>query len=99
MSTLVSNEVILEPADNKRLSSLCGPFDDNIKQIERRLGVEISYRNNAFKVLGDALQANGAIELLKLLYIETQPVKGVVQQLEPDPGSPGYSGSSLPGKI
>ena len=84
MSTRVSNEVILEPADNKRLSSLCGPFDDNIKQIERRLGVEISYRNNAFKVLGDALQANGAIELLKLLYIETQPVKGVVQQLEPD---------------
>ncbi|MBU3022563.1 PhoH family protein [Aestuariibacter sp. A3R04] len=84
MSTLVSNEVILEPADNKRLSSLCGPFDDNIKQIERRLGVEISYRNNAFKVLGDALQANGATELLKLLYIETQPVKGVVPQLEPD---------------
>ena len=84
MSTLVSNEVILEPADNKRLSSLCGPFDDNIKQIERRLGVEISYRNNEFKILGEALQANGAAELLKLLYIETQPVKGLVPQLEPE---------------
>ncbi len=84
MSTLVSNEVTLEPADNKRLSSLCGPFDDNIKQIERRLGVEISYRNNEFKVLGEALQANGAAELLKLLYIETQPVKGLVPQLEPE---------------
>jgi len=84
LSTLVSNEVILEPADNKRLSSLCGPFDDNIKQIERRLGVEISYRNNEFKILGEALQANGAAELLKLLYIETQPVKGLVPQLEPE---------------
>ncbi|MBU2978861.1 PhoH family protein [Alteromonas sp. C1M14] len=83
MSTLVSNEVILEPVDNKRLSSLCGPFDDNIKQIERRLGVEISYRNNTFKVLGDPLQAKGAVELLKLLYIETQPVKGLIPQLDP----------------
>lgn len=81
MSNLVSNEILLEPEDNKRISSLCGPFDDNIKQIERRLGVEITYRNNAFKVLGEPQQANGASELLKLLYIETQPVKGVIPQL------------------
>ena len=81
MSTLVSNEFDLEPADSKRLSSLCGPFDDNIKQIERRLGVEITYRNNAFKVLGEPHQTNGAIELLKLLYIETQPVKGRIPEL------------------
>lgn len=84
MSTLVSNEIILEPEDHKRLSSLCGPFDDNIKQIERRLGVEITYRNNAFKVLGEPLQASGAGELLKLLYIETQPVKGVIPELPPE---------------
>lgn len=84
MSTLVSNELQLEPSDNKRLSSLCGPFDDNIKQIERRLGVEISYRNNEFKVLGAPLQAGGVVELLKLLYIETQPVKGQIPILEPD---------------
>ncbi|MCV2885940.1 PhoH family protein [Aestuariibacter sp. AA17] len=84
MSNVISNEVVLEPADNKRLSSLVGPFDDNIKQIERRLGVEISYRDNAFKIMGKAQQANGAIELLKLLYIETQPVKGQVPELEPE---------------
>ncbi|MCU7553816.1 PhoH family protein [Alteromonas sp. ASW11-19] len=84
MSTLVSNDIILEPEDHKRLSSLCGPFDDNIKQIERRLGVEITYRNNAFKVLGEPLQASGAGELLKLLYIETQPVKGVIPDLAPE---------------
>ncbi|MCB4436650.1 PhoH family protein [Alteromonas sp. McT4-15] len=82
MSTLVSNEFDLEPADTKRLSSLCGPFDDNIKQIERRLGVEITYRNNAFKVLGEPQQIKSASELLKLLYIETQPIKGRVPDLE-----------------
>ncbi|WP_137167414.1 PhoH family protein [Salinimonas lutimaris] len=84
MSNLVSNEFVLEPADNKRLSVLCGPFDDNIKQIERRLGVEITYRNNAFKVLGDSLQAVGAAELLKQLYVETQPVKGQPAELTPE---------------
>ena len=84
MSTLVSNEVYLEPSDNKRLSSLCGPLDDNIKQIERRLGVEITYRNNEFKIIGESMQTNGAAELLKLLYIETQPMKGKIHILEPE---------------
>ncbi|HAO2062269.1 PhoH family protein, partial [Escherichia coli] len=30
-----TREITLEPADNARLLSLCGPFDDNIKQLER----------------------------------------------------------------
>ncbi len=84
MSKIVSNQIVLEPQDTKRLSSLCGPFDDNLKQIERRLGVEINYRNNQFSVHGDPQQANGASELLKLLYIETQPVKGSIPILEPN---------------
>lgn len=79
---LVSNELVLEPNDHKRLSSLCGPFDDNIKQIERRLGVEISYRDNLFKVMGKAQQTMATAELLKLLYIETQPVKGQIPDLD-----------------
>ncbi|MBQ4796940.1 PhoH family protein, partial [Pectobacterium versatile] len=45
-------EIALEPADNKRLLSLCGPFDDNIKQLERRLGIEINHRDNNFKLMG-----------------------------------------------
>jgi phosphate starvation-inducible PhoH-like protein len=82
VSNLTSNDIVLEPEDSKRLASLCGPFDDNIRQIERRLGVEITYRNNQFKILGDPLRAAGAGELLKLLYIETQVVKGRVPELE-----------------
>ena len=84
MSKLTSNEILLEPSDNKRLASLCGPFDDNIKQIERRLGVEITYRSNEFKVTGQAQQSSGAAQLLKLLYIETQPVRGEIPDLESD---------------
>ena len=64
MSNLESNELVLE-ADNKRLASLCGPFDNNIKHLERRLGVEITYRNNHFKILGENQASHVAIDLLK----------------------------------
>ncbi|WP_349919108.1 PhoH family protein [Aeromonas veronii] len=66
----------LEPADNQRLASLCGPFDDNLKQLERRLGVEISYRDNHFQLLGKQAQIDAAAVILKHLYVETQPLKG-----------------------
>ena len=44
--------MVLEPADNKRLANLCGQFDEHLRQIERRLGVEIASRGNAFRVTG-----------------------------------------------
>jgi phosphate starvation-inducible PhoH-like protein len=44
--------VVLEPADNNRLANLCGQFDEHLRQIERRLGVEIASRGNAFRVTG-----------------------------------------------
>ena len=81
---LITKEVTLEPVDNRRLSSLCGPFDDNIKQLERRLGVEMNHNNGFFKVVGKELQVDIAINLLRDLYIETQPVKGEFPELEPD---------------
>lgn len=74
----------LEPADNRRLSSLCGPFDDNIKQLERRIGVEISYRDNHFQIVGIPRNCLTANNLLKELYIETQPIKGSTPDLEPE---------------
>ncbi len=75
----------LEPADSQRLASLCGPFDDNIKQIERRLGVEIIYRNHHFQIVGKTAQAEAVMELLKRLYVETQPVRGQkIVDLTPD---------------
>jgi phosphate starvation-inducible PhoH-like protein len=71
----------LSPVDNARQANLCGPMDDNLKTIERRLGVKISYRGNAFKVVGSNTHANAVVKLLKNLYLETQTVKGDEQDL------------------
>ena len=81
-SQLESIEVFLEPADSFRLASLCGPFDDNIKQIERRLGVEITYRDNQFKITGKKDVIVPVAGLLRDLYVETQIVKGKASELD-----------------
>ena len=39
-----SVDITLEPADNERLAALCGQFDQNLHQLEERLGVEINSR-------------------------------------------------------
>jgi phosphate starvation-inducible PhoH-like protein len=66
----------LEPQDSDRLAVLCGPFDDNIKQIERRLGLEIVYKDAHFQIIGEHRYAQACNDLLKELYIETQLIKG-----------------------
>lgn len=77
-------EFQLEPADSKRLASLFGPFDDNLRQLERRLGLEITYRNQHITLVGLPNQAKAGETILKRLYVETQPVKGSgVPSLEP----------------
>lgn len=48
----ISQEFILEPADNSRLANLCGQFDEHLRQIERRLNVEIASRGNHFRITG-----------------------------------------------
>lgn len=69
-------EFNLEPINNERQINLCGPMDDNLKTIERRLGVKISYRGNEFRVLGSPVNCEAVVKLLKNLYIETDTVKG-----------------------
>ena len=81
---LTTLNLYLEPSDTHRLASLCGPFDDNIKQLERRIGVEITYRNNHFQIVGQARNCLTINNLLKTLYVETQPIRGKTQDLEPD---------------
>jgi phosphate starvation-inducible PhoH-like protein len=58
----------LDPADNERLAKLCGQFDENLRQIERRLGVEISSRGNQFEVIGARRAASAAVRLLQNLF-------------------------------
>ncbi|WMC09711.1 PhoH family protein [Oceanimonas pelagia] len=66
----------LQPADGQRLASLCGPFDDNIKQLERRLGVEINHQDQHFQIVGPERLSRVAGDILTRLYVETQSIKG-----------------------
>ncbi|XAW90129.1 PhoH family protein [Vibrio sp. CDRSL-10 TSBA] len=81
---IVTLEIDLEPSDNRRLASLCGPFDDNIKHLERRLGVEINHRSNYFTIVGKAHTATAALDILQTLYVDTAPVRGQIADIEPD---------------
>nr|WP_211279528.1 PhoH family protein [Cognaticolwellia mytili] len=51
-------------------------MDDNLKTIERRMGVEISYRSHEFKVMGKVINCEAVKKLLINLYLETEIVKG-----------------------
>ena len=61
----------LEPHDNERLANLCGQFDEHMRFVENRLGVEISHRGNEFYVSGTKTAADAASAVLEKLYALT----------------------------
>lgn len=64
-----STDFTLEPADNQRLANLCGQFDQHLRQLEQRLGVEINNRGTSFRVIGGAARPVQVAEaVLKQLY-------------------------------
>ena len=79
-----SQLLVLEPVDNHRQANLSGPLDDNLKTIERRLGVEISYRGNQFTIVGKPINCETVVSLLKDLYLETGTVKGKSRVITPE---------------
>ncbi|HFB66481.1 MAG TPA: PhoH family protein [Aeromonadales bacterium] len=72
MSQLSSIEFKFSPQDNQRLSVLSGHLDENLRLIERRMGVEINNRANSFNVIGDKESINDVKALLQQLYTDTQ---------------------------
>ncbi|MEO6409702.1 MAG: PhoH family protein [Burkholderiaceae bacterium] len=56
------------PPDNARLAHLCGSMDEHLRRIETGLHVEISRRNESFRVEGAKPQAERAVMLLQTLY-------------------------------
>ncbi|RZV36879.1 MAG: PhoH family protein [Chromatiales bacterium] len=64
----ISRDVVLEPADNSRLANLCGQFDEHLRQIERRLNVEIASRGNRFRVTGRPGAAEIGGDVLSRLF-------------------------------
>ena len=74
MSQPKQHDFTLEPLDNERLASLCGPFDAHLRQIEGALGVEIANRGNIFRITGPEPAATAAVRLLQALYAEAEDV-------------------------
>ena len=71
MSELNQRDFALDPDDSERLANLCGPFDEHLRQIELRLGVEIANRGSVFRVIGDERAAAAAERALRMLYNAT----------------------------
>lgn len=73
MNTLeITQDLVLEPADNHRLANLCGQFDEHLRQIERRLNVNIASRGNRFRVTGKPGAARAGSDVLKSLFNLTE---------------------------
>jgi len=49
-------EFALAPVDNSQLANLCGPLDENIRQIETGFDVVIRRRNERFSIAGEKAQ-------------------------------------------
>jgi phosphate starvation-inducible PhoH-like protein len=63
-----SQEITLLPADNQRLSNVCGQLDVHLRQIEARLQVDIANRSNHFRVSGVDAAVKATCAVLEKLF-------------------------------
>ncbi len=61
-------EVVLQPEDNERLANLCGPLDENLRQIEAAYDVTIARRGDHCRLSGEAAQTRSASQALQHFY-------------------------------
>ncbi|MFN4162516.1 MAG: PhoH family protein [Stenotrophomonas sp.] len=74
MTALAQRDFTLVPEDNERLANLAGPFDEHLRQIELKLGVEIANRGHVFRVTGPKQVIEEAKTLIEALYEEAAEV-------------------------
>ena len=59
-------EFIASSEDNEKLAYLCGPLDQNLRQIEQALGLQLQRRGHHIKIIGQAQEL--AKQALQRLY-------------------------------
>ena len=64
----------LEPADQERITSLCGPTNSILKQIEKALDIKIINRGANFKIKGPISGLNIGKTVIKKLYSDLEKV-------------------------
>lgn len=70
LASSVTRALSLEPYDARALASLCGQFDEHLRQIEKRLSIVIKNRGNVFEVQGENDSLSAAGTLIENLYQE-----------------------------
>lgn len=68
MSTQLETIDLDLPGDNERLANLCGQFDQHLRQIESRLGIEINNRGAFFRLIGERRSVAAGAWVLRELY-------------------------------
>jgi len=58
----------LKPVDNQRLANLCGPLNQNLRQIEAYYEVKINCRSNQFEVSGQGRSLKKVKNAIQTLY-------------------------------
>jgi len=94
-----SIEFTVEPTDHQRLSLLCGPFDDHIRQIERHFRVQLSFRDDKFRLLGLTAQLPLVQQLVQDLYSETINAAGKLVPLTAEQVHLAMSGVAHPATL
>jgi len=68
LKTPATQQFLPDPVDNARLANLCGPLDENLRQIAAALDITLFRRGEKF--IADGPNAVRAVELLQRFYSE-----------------------------
>ena len=68
-------KLLLQPEDNPRLASLCGPLNTHLHQLEAKFGIEVRHRGHDFQLLGEEASVEAAAGALQALYRQTESEK------------------------
>ena len=63
-----TQELLLDSPDNAALANLSGQFDENLRQIERRLDILISNRGGRFRLTGAPAAVQAGSRILRELF-------------------------------
>jgi phosphate starvation-inducible PhoH-like protein len=66
-----------DPFDNRKLANLCGPLDQNLREIEQRFDVRIVRRGEWLRVSGTHHEAEAAANSLRYLYDQAKEALSV----------------------
>jgi phosphate starvation-inducible protein PhoH and related proteins len=65
------HDLVLDPDDPARVANVAGPFDEHLRQIELRLGIEVRNRGNRFRLVGNAVDTARAGTVLHALFAQS----------------------------